>query len=191
MWPQDGTKRIRQNEVCILRIGLMHVYYLMYFYYLQLFLTSVLSLHKPHYLLLYLHLPVKCGISAEPLYVCQPTGVYIGKLLPDLATTDDTVLYVILTRICNSYEVWYPAIRWDYLYKPRMLDSWKSKTQGVFHIHCSFIPIDYLFTLVLLYWIYCSTISLIPTSLYAIKSDSCNSVQDVSDIIQLTANAVR
>ena len=39
-------KGIRHKEVCILRIGLMYVYYSMYFYYLLLFVIHMLSLDK-------------------------------------------------------------------------------------------------------------------------------------------------
>ena len=42
----DGVKGIRHKEVCVLRIGLMHVYYSMYFYYLLVFAIHVLSLDK-------------------------------------------------------------------------------------------------------------------------------------------------
>ena len=43
---QDSVKGIRHMKVCILRIGLMHVYYSIYFYYLRLFIIHVLSLDK-------------------------------------------------------------------------------------------------------------------------------------------------
>ena len=36
----DAVKGIRHKEVCVIRIGLMHLYYLMYFYYLLLFVKS-------------------------------------------------------------------------------------------------------------------------------------------------------
>ena len=58
MGHQDNVKGIRHKEVCILRIGLMHVYYSMYFYYLLLFIISVLSLDKLGDLLMYLSLSV-------------------------------------------------------------------------------------------------------------------------------------
>ena len=44
MGRQDDLKGIRYKEVCVLRIGLMHIYYSMYFYYLLFFITHVLSL---------------------------------------------------------------------------------------------------------------------------------------------------
>ena len=63
-------------------IGLMHVYYSMYFYYLLLFVIHVLSLDKLRDLLRYLSLSVMGCISAELLYVCQTVSVWIGKWLP-------------------------------------------------------------------------------------------------------------
>ena len=44
MGHQDAVKGIRHEEVYVLRIGLMHVYYLMYFYYLLLFVNHWISL---------------------------------------------------------------------------------------------------------------------------------------------------
>ena len=72
---QDSVKGIRHKEVCVLRIGLMHVYYSMYFYYLLLFVIHVLSLDKLVDLLVYLSLSMMRCISAELLYVCQTVGV--------------------------------------------------------------------------------------------------------------------
>ena len=80
---QDGVKGIRHKEVCVLRIGLIHVYYLMYFYYLLLFVIHVLSLDKLMDLLMYLSLSVMRCISVELLYVCQTIGVRIGKWIPN------------------------------------------------------------------------------------------------------------
>ena len=54
MGHQDGVKGIRYKEVCGLRIGLMHVYHSMYFYYLLLFVIYVLPLDKLGDLLMYL-----------------------------------------------------------------------------------------------------------------------------------------
>ena len=79
MGRQDGVKGIRHKEVCVRRIGLMHVYYSMYFHYLLLFVIHVLLLDKFRDLLMYLSLSVRRCISAEPLYVCQTVGVWIGK----------------------------------------------------------------------------------------------------------------
>ena len=70
MGRQDGIKGIRHKEVCALRIGLMHVYYWMYFSYLVLFVIHVLSLDKLGDLLMYLSLSVMRCISAELSYVC-------------------------------------------------------------------------------------------------------------------------
>ena len=56
MGRQDGVIGIRHKEVCVLRIGLMHVYYGMYFYYLLLFVIYELSLEK----------------AWGSAYVCQP-----------------------------------------------------------------------------------------------------------------------
>ena len=66
---QDDIKRIRHKEICVLRIGLMYVNYLMYFYYLLLFVIHVLLLDKLRDLLMYLSLSVMHRISAELLYV--------------------------------------------------------------------------------------------------------------------------
>ena len=75
----DGIKGIRHKEVYVLRIGLIHIYYSMYFYYLLLFVIHVLSLNKIGDLLMYLSLSVMRCISAELSYVCQTVGVWIGK----------------------------------------------------------------------------------------------------------------
>ena len=80
---QDGVKEIRYKEVCVLKIGLMYVYYSMYFYYLQLFVVHVLSLDKLGDLLTYFSLSVMRCISAELSYVCQTVGDCIGKGLPN------------------------------------------------------------------------------------------------------------
>ena len=79
----DGVKGIRHKELCVLRIGLIHVYYSMYFYYLLLFCIHVLLLDKLVDLLMYLSLSVMCCISTELPYVCQTVGVWIGKWLPN------------------------------------------------------------------------------------------------------------
>ena len=84
MGRQDGVKGIRHKEVCVLRIGLVHVYHSMYFYYLLLFVIHVLLLDKLGDLLMYLSLSAIRCISAEPLYVCQTVGVWIGTWLPKL-----------------------------------------------------------------------------------------------------------
>ena len=83
MGRQDGVKEMRHKEACVLRIGLMHVYYSMYFYYLLSFVIHILSLDKLGDLLMYLSLSVIRCISAELLYVCQTIGVWIGKWLPN------------------------------------------------------------------------------------------------------------
>ena len=41
---QDGVKGIRHKEVCVLRIGLLHIDYSMYVYNLRLFVIHVFSL---------------------------------------------------------------------------------------------------------------------------------------------------
>ena len=79
MGRQDGVKGIKYKEVCVLSIGLMHVYYSMYFYYLLLFVIHVLSSDKLRDLLMYLSLRVMRYISAELLYVCQTIDVWIGE----------------------------------------------------------------------------------------------------------------
>ena len=76
---QNDVKGIRYKEVCVLRIGLMHVYYSMYFYYLLFFIIHVLSLDKLGDLLMYLSWSMIQCISAELLYVCQTVSVWIGK----------------------------------------------------------------------------------------------------------------
>ena len=79
MGRQDVVKGIRYKEVCVLRIGLMHVHHSIYFHYLLLFVIHVLLLNKLGDLLMYLSLiAIRC-ISAEPLYVCLTVGVWIGK----------------------------------------------------------------------------------------------------------------
>ena len=83
MGRQDGVKGIRHNEVYVLRIGLMHVLYSLYFNYLLLFVIYVLSLDKFWNLLMYLSLTVIHCISAELSYVCQAVGITIGKWLPN------------------------------------------------------------------------------------------------------------
>ena len=83
MGRQDGVKGIRHKEVRVLRVGLMQVYYLMYFYYLLLFVIHVLSLDKLGDLLMYLSRSVIRCISAELSYVCRTVGVWIGKWLHD------------------------------------------------------------------------------------------------------------
>ena len=82
MGHQDGVKGIRHKEVCVLRIGHMHVYHSMYFHYLLLFVLYVLLLDKLGDLLMYLSLSVIRRISAELLYVYQTISVWIGKWLP-------------------------------------------------------------------------------------------------------------
>ena len=79
MGRQDEVKGIRHKKVCVLRIGLIHVYYSIYFYYLLLFVIHVLSLDKLGDLPMYLSLSMMCCISAELLYICQTVGVWIGK----------------------------------------------------------------------------------------------------------------
>ena len=76
---QDGVKGIRHKEVYVLRIGLMHIYYSIYFYYLLLFIIYVLSLDKLGDLLMYLSLSIVRYILAELLYACQTVSVLIGK----------------------------------------------------------------------------------------------------------------
>ena len=80
---QDGVKGIRHMEVCVLRIGLIHVRYSMYFYYLLLFVIYVLSLDKLGDLLMHLSLSMIHCISAELSCVCLTLGVWIGKWLPN------------------------------------------------------------------------------------------------------------
>ena len=70
MGRQDGVKGIRHKEVCVFKIGHMHVYYSMYFYYLLLFVIHVLSLDKLRDLLMYLSLSMMRGISGELSYIC-------------------------------------------------------------------------------------------------------------------------
>ena len=105
MGRQDGVKGIRHKEVCVLRIGLMHVYYSIYFYYLLLFIILVLSLDKLGDLLMYLSLSAIRCISAELLYLCWTVGVWIGKWLPNEATTTDTASHTGFTEIGSSHEI--------------------------------------------------------------------------------------
>ena len=55
--------------------------------------------------MLYLSLNIMRCISAELLYTYQTVGVCIREWFPDEATTDDTALYVVLTKIGTSYEI--------------------------------------------------------------------------------------
>ena len=80
---QDGVKEITHKEVYVHRIGLMHVYHSMYFYYLLLFVIHVLSVDKLGDLLMHLSLSVIRYISAKLSYVCQTVGVWIGKWVPN------------------------------------------------------------------------------------------------------------
>ena len=82
MGHQDGINRIKHKEVYVLRIGLMHVFYSMYFYYILWLVIHVLSLDKLGDLLMYLSLSMMHCISAEVSHVCQTVGVWIGKWLP-------------------------------------------------------------------------------------------------------------
>ena len=102
---QGGIKGIGHKKVCVLRIGLMHVYYSIYFHYLLFFVIHVLSLDKLGDLLMYLSLSAMGCISAELPYVCQTVGVWIGKLLPNWATTDDTASHNGFTEIGSSHEI--------------------------------------------------------------------------------------
>ena len=74
-----GIKGIRHKEVCLLRVGHMHIYYLMYFNYFLFFFTYVLSLHNLEDLLPHLRLSMMRCISAEALYVSQTVGLGMGK----------------------------------------------------------------------------------------------------------------
>ena len=105
MGRQDDVKWIRHKEVYVLWIGLMHVYHSMYFHYLLLFIIHVLSLDKLGDLLMYLSLSVMCCISAELLYVCQTVGVWIGKWLPNEATTDNKTSHADFTKIGSSHKI--------------------------------------------------------------------------------------
>ena len=71
----DDVRGFRYKEVCVCRIGLMHVYYSMYFHYLLLFNISELLLDKLGNLLLYLSPNIMFYISAELLHVSQTIGV--------------------------------------------------------------------------------------------------------------------
>ena len=75
MGRQDDIKGISHKEVYVLRIGLIHVYHSMYFYYLLLFVIHVLLLDKLEDLLMYLSLSGMRCILAELSYVCQTVGV--------------------------------------------------------------------------------------------------------------------
>ena len=66
---QKGVKSIRHKEVYVLRIGLIHVYHLIYFYYLLCCITHVLLLDKLGDLLLYLSLGIYI-VSQLSYYIC-------------------------------------------------------------------------------------------------------------------------
>ena len=74
-----ALKGIRHKELCVLRIGLMHVYHVMYFNYLLLFVIHVLPLDKFRDLLMYLSLSTMRCILAELSCICQAVGVWIVK----------------------------------------------------------------------------------------------------------------
>ena len=105
MGRQVSMKGIRYKEVCVLRIGLMPVYYLMYFYDLLLFVIHMLSLDKLGDLPTYLNQSMRRCISAGLLYTCQPVVLWIGIWFPNLATTGDTASCVGLTEIVTSYGI--------------------------------------------------------------------------------------
>ena len=78
-----GVKGIRHKEVCVHGIGIIHVDYSMYFYYLLLFVIYMLSLDKVGDLLMYLSVSMIRCISAELSYVCETVGIWIGMWLPN------------------------------------------------------------------------------------------------------------
>ena len=65
----DGIIGSQPKVVSVLKIGLMHVYHLMYFFNLLLFITHVSSLDKLRDLLLYFSLTMIHYMSAELLHV--------------------------------------------------------------------------------------------------------------------------
>ena len=75
MGRHDDVKGIRYKEVCVLRIGLMHVCHSMYFHYLLLFVIHMILLDKLGDLLMYLSLSVMRCLSTELSYVSQTVGV--------------------------------------------------------------------------------------------------------------------
>ena len=79
MGRQDGVKGIRQKKVCVLMIGLIYIYYLMYFDYLLLFIIHVLSLYKLRDLLMHLSLSMMRYTSGKLAYACQTVGSRIGR----------------------------------------------------------------------------------------------------------------
>ena len=76
---QDCMEEIWHKEVCVLRVGLMHLSYVMYFYYLLLFFTYMLLLDNLRDLLLHHSPNMMHSISAEPWNVCQTESICIGK----------------------------------------------------------------------------------------------------------------
>ena len=56
-------------------------------------------------LLVYLSLSAMRCISTELAYVCQRVGVWIGKWLPNYATTDNTASHTGFTEIGSSHEI--------------------------------------------------------------------------------------
>ena len=66
---------MKHKQVYVLRIGVMHVYNSMYFYYLMLFVIYMLLLDKLSDLHLYLTLCMMRCISAEHLYIYHPVGL--------------------------------------------------------------------------------------------------------------------
>ena len=102
---QDGVKRIRHKQVCVLRIGLMHVYHSMYFHSLLWFVIHVLLFDQLGDLLMYLSLSVIRCILGELLHVCQTVNVWIGKGLPNQATAYYATLHTGFTLIGSSHEI--------------------------------------------------------------------------------------
>ena len=79
----NTIKWIIYEEVGVLRIGLMHILYSIYIFYLVSFVIHVLSLDNLVDPLMYLSIGVMHCILAEPFYVCQTIDAWIRNWVCD------------------------------------------------------------------------------------------------------------
>ena len=92
------------KEVGFLRVGFMHAYYCLHFYY-HLFVIPVLSVDQLENVLTYPSLSVTPYISTGHLYICQTAGVGIGKKCPQQAITDNLATHFGLSEIWKSLKI--------------------------------------------------------------------------------------
>ena len=169
---QDSVKGIQHKEVGVHSICLLHVYYSMYFYDVLLVVTYLLSLYKPHHLLMCFSRSVILWISAELLYICQTVNWEVDSQLGNYWPHGVT---------CWPYQN--RQLPWDpiMLYQMELsisathLDGEKSKSEVVFYVLYSGIPIVYTFTPFLSTLICSTAITSLPTSWCAIFYNVCSS----------------